>query len=248
MDARGGRVQKWGVMIPTRSILPVLAAAAAAIQELPAAEDPDLPVLVRETFDEGASRWKTTDGGAWRTGEDGGRSVFELTKKVSDYQPPHRSPHNIALLEGFEVGDFVLEAVVRTTEPEYAHRSLCLFFGYRDPEHFYYVHFGQKADDHANQVFIVDGAPRTKISTRTTEGTPWKDGTWHRVKIVRTVDDGRIEVFFDDMKEPVMTATDKTFTAGRVGIGSFDDRGMWDEVVLRGRAANGGERPGGTTR
>ncbi len=44
--------------------------------------------------------------------------------------------------------------------------------------------------------------------------------------------DGTIEVYFDDMKTPVMTATDKTFAWGRVGLGTFDDTGDWDDVKL----------------
>ena len=33
-----------------------------------------------------------------------------------------------------------------------------------------------------------------------------------------------------DMQKPVMTAVDKTFTWGQVGVGSFDDTGNWREV------------------
>ena len=46
--------------------------------------------------------------------------------------------------------------------------------------------------------------------------------------------DGKIEIYFDDMKAPIMTATDKTFTWGQVGIGSFDDSGNWKDISLRG--------------
>ncbi len=41
-------------------------------------------------------------------------------------------------------------------------------------------------------------------------------------------------MYFDDMENPVMTARDKTFTWGRIGIGSFDDTGEFDEVRLYG--------------
>ena len=37
------------------------------------------------------------------------------------------------------------------------------------------------------------------------------------------------------MKKPVMTAKDTTFQWGRVGLGSFDDTGHWDDIVLRGK-------------
>ena len=97
----------------------------------------------------------------------------------------------------------------------------------------YYVHFGQKTDDHANQIFIVNNEPRTKISTKTTEGTPW-DNEWHHARIVKKVDTGEISVFFDDMEHPAMTAVDKTFTSGKIGIGSFDDTGRFDDVLVYG--------------
>ena len=158
--------------------------------------------------------------------------AFELTKKRSDYKPPHRSPLNIALREGLMLEDFVLTAKVKSTHPSYGHRDLCFFFGYQDPAHFYYVHLGQETDDHANQIFIVNGKPRVKISTKTTEGTPWQDNTWHLVKIIRKASTGDIAVYFDDMSSPIMEANDTTFTKGLFGIGSFDDTGMWDDIEI----------------
>jgi len=195
----------------------------------------DLPVLVKENFSRGFADWDTTDANAWRVVVLPGTSnqVLELYRQ-SDYKPPHRSPVNMALLKYNTVGDFVLTAKVRTTKENYGHRDMCLFFGYQDPAHFYYVHLGQKTDDHANQIFIVNDEPRTKISEKTSPGTPWKDDTWHQVKIVRSVANGLIEVYFDDMEKAMMVAHDKTFDWGRIGLGSFDDTGMWDDVELRG--------------
>ena len=200
----------------------------------------DLPVLLKEDFKRGFARWDTTDASAWKVREFGkpGNRVFELYG-ASKYKPPHRSPVNMAMLKYQTVGDFVLTAKVRTTKKSYGHRDMCLFFGYQDPAHFYYVHLGKRADDHANQIFIVNGAPRTKISTRSTPGTDWDDH-WHHVKIKRRVAEGTIEVYFDDMEDPVMTADDKTFAWGQIGLGSFDDTGQWDNVKLSGRVV---ERP-----
>ena len=136
-------------------------------------------------------------------------------------------------MDGVTVSDFELDVSLQSTVKDYNHRSLVIVFGYQDPAHFYYVHFGKKTDDHANQIFIVNGAPRSKISTKTTPGTPWDDA-WHRVKIVRTVGDGNTAVYFDDMHTPVMTAADKTFAWGQIGVGAFDDLGNFDDVELRG--------------
>jgi len=194
--------------------------------------DAVLPILLKEDFENGADRWEPTDPKGWKVIAVDGGHAYSLAKK-SKYKPPHRSPLNFALLRDTEVGDFVLEARVRSTVKDYAHRDLCLFFGYQDADHFYYVHLGKTTDDHANQIFIVDGADRKKISTKTTPGTDWDDA-WRRVKIVRNAADGAIAVYFDNMDEPVMTATDKTFATGRIGVGSFDDLGDFDDVTLRG--------------
>jgi hypothetical protein len=193
----------------------------------------DLPVLVEENFEQGAERWQPTDAKAWKIEKTDDGQVFSQFKKKSQYNPPHRSPYNIALLEDVTVGDFVLTAKVKSTHEDYPHRDACLFFGYQDPAHFYYVHLGKRADDHANQIFIVNESARKKISKTSTEGTPWTD-EWHNVKIVRKVADGTIEIYYDDMQKPVMTAVDKTFVWGQIGIGSFDDTTAWDDIVLRG--------------
>ena len=100
-----------------------------------------------------------------------GSKVYSLHRQ-SVYRPRHRSPVNISRLKDMVVGDFDLMARVLTTQRDYGHRDMCLFFGWQDPEHFYYVHLGQEMDDHANQIFIVKEAPRSKISENTTEGTP----------------------------------------------------------------------------
>jgi len=211
----------------------LLACGLLAAPPLPAAEP--LPVLLNEDFEAGAERWEPTDADAWKVIDQEGNRVYSLHGK-SRYKPPHRSPRNIALLKDVTVGDFELTAKVQSTIKDYNHRDMCLFFGYQDAGHFYYVHLGKKTDDHANQIFIVNGAARTKISTRTTSGTPWNDA-WHEVKIVRDVASGLIEVYYDDTETPAMTASDKTFAWGRVGLGSFDDTGNWDDVRLRGNAA-----------
>jgi hypothetical protein len=35
-----------------------------------------------------------------------------------------------------------------------------------------------------------------------------------------------------------MTAADKTFTGGRLGVGSFDDTGNWDDIKVWGTKAD----------
>jgi len=191
-----------------------------------------LPELVKEDFEEGAERWEPTDKNAWKLVQGNGSQVLSLFQQ-SKYKPEFRSPLNYTLLKETPVGDFMLDVKVLSTARDYGHRDACIFFGHQNANQFYYVHLAKQQDDHANQIFIVNNAARVKISETSTKGTPWDDA-WHQVRIARTVADGKIAVFFDDMEKPIMTATDKNFTWGKVGLGSFDDTGDFDEVMLRG--------------
>jgi len=198
-----------------------------------AAEKPDLPLLFEDDFEKGADRWQPTDPAAWRVAETDRGKVYNQFK-ISKYSPPYRSPHNISLVKDVVVGDFVLTAKVQSTNSKAgAHRDMCMFFSYQDPAHFYYVHLGHKPDPNSSQIMIVNGAPRKMITNNKSPGVPWDDG-WHDVKVVRRIADGAIEIYFDDMQKPIMTAVDKTFVWGQVGLGSFDDHGNWDDVKLYG--------------
>jgi hypothetical protein len=196
----------------------------------------DLPLAYQSEFErDQTTGWDFTDTSAWRIKrlDDRHKGVLEQFQ-ASKYQPAVRSPLNIALLQGHDLADFVLDLQVRSTTRDYGHRDICLFFGHQDPSHFYYVHLGKQADDAANSIFLVNGKPRVSIAEKRTKGTPWTD-LWHHVRIVRNVKDGLIQVYFNDMQSPAMSAHDKTFTHGRLGVGSFDDTGMFDDIRIWGK-------------
>lgn len=205
-----------------------------ALAEEPPATLMNLPLLFRDDFESGdpSTRWEPSDPAAWKLISQEDNHVWSQFQHIPT-KTPVRSPHNRSVAKGLIVGNCVLDVRLQSTARDYPHRSLCLFFGYQDPAHLYYVHLGQKTDDHANQIFIVNNEPRKKISTKTTEGTPW-DNEWHHVRVTRDIDTGKIDVFFDNMDEPAMTANDKTFAWGQVGIGSFDDTGNFDDVLVYG--------------
>ena len=204
-----------------------------------AAAEKELPLIVKDDFEHGLDRWQTTDpdpaDSVWKLIEIGkpGNHALRVTG-ISKYQPLHRSPLSIAWLKDVVVGDFELTVRLQETHVDAGpHRDLCIFWGYRDPTHFYYVHLGAQADPHACQIFIVNDAPRTMITVDQAQGTPWTED-WHTVTVVRRVDDGTMAVYFDDMQKPHMTARDMTFTWGQVGLGTFDDHGNFDDFELRG--------------
>jgi hypothetical protein len=190
-------------------------------------------LVYEQDFDSPAALndFRFTDPRAWKLGDREGDGTLEL-HGGSKYSPPHRSPGNIALLSTLQLESFVIEAKLLQTGREYGHRDMCIFFGFVDPSKYYYAHIATRTDPHAHNIFIVNQAPRTKISTKTTQGVQWGQNVWHRVRVARDAKDGTIRVYYDDMGTPIMEATDRNFPTGYVGFGSFDDTGMVDSVKI----------------
>ncbi len=57
----------------------------------------------------------------------------------------------------------------------------------------------------------------------------------NRVRVERETTSGAIRVFFDGDSTPMLTAVDRTFTSGRVGVGSFDETGEFKNLQVRER-------------
>jgi hypothetical protein len=188
-------------------------------------------VVFEEDFESGIDRWEVLDPATWRIASRDGNHTFEITERGSAYQPPVRSPGHVALIKDLELGSFDITFKVRSTKDTGNHRDCCVFFGYQDDQHFYYVHLGAKPDPHSGQIMIVKEAPRLAM-TENERLTPWDDD-WHTVRVSRNIDSGTIKVYFDDLQSPHMQVTDKTFAKGRIGIGSFDDLNEFDEIVVR---------------
>ncbi|MHC4212566.1 MAG: 3-keto-disaccharide hydrolase [Planctomycetota bacterium] len=196
-------------------------------------EPAPLPLLFETDFEDGnLDKFKATDPEAWKIEDGRGGKVLSLIVQ-SKYKPPVRSPLNINWIDQEVNGSFVLDLKVHSTTKEYPHRDMCLFFGRQDPSHFYYVHLGSRADRSANTIHIVDGKDRVSIVETRTDGTKWSE-SWHRVRLARDAESGKIEVFFDDMAKPIMTAVNHRFKSGKVGIGTFDDLGRYDDIRLCG--------------
>ncbi len=177
--------------------------------------------------------FEMTDPSTWRLGTDNGDHFLELFQGVGAYRPRVRSPRSIALLTKVAVGDFILEIDAESTDiHDGAHRDVCFFFGAKDPSNFYYAHIATKADPNAHNIFLVNDAPRTNIAEQTTGGVEWGVGIRHRIRIERTIEDGKIRVFFNDMATPIMEATDHHFDFGHVGFGSFDNTCRFYEMRL----------------
>ena len=184
-----------------------------------------------------------TDPNAWKFARaEGEGGALELAQQ-SKYKPEVRSPVNIALIKDKLFGDFIMEVDLVQSGREYGHRDMCLFFGFQNPKEFYYTHMATKADPNAHNIFIVNNAPRKNIAKSTTEGVNWGLEIWHKVRLERKVAEGIIKVYFDDMTLPIMIAEDKTFGAGQIGFGSFDDTGKVDNIKIWGPSVKKASEP-----
>jgi hypothetical protein len=214
----------------------------------PPAGQPDLPegwkLLYSQSFDqaEALKDFEFSDPKIWRWIAPGDNGCLEA-QGASAYRPAVRSPVVIALLRDRLFEDFILECDLLSTAREYAHRDMCLFFGFAGPAQFYYAHLGTKHDTASHNILIVNDKPRAKITKTATEGVAWGRHQWHRVRVIRRVAEGTITVFYDDMQTPVLTAADATFPKGRIGFGSFDDCGLVDNIRIWGPRVEQGATP-----
>jgi hypothetical protein len=150
---------------------------------------------------------------------------------------PIRRPAALAILKSPPLADLTLRAELRSTAPaDLAVRDVQVIFGYQSPTQFYYVHISAKTDPVHNGIFIVDNADRRRLDQPDSHA-PLTDQRWHRVRLERNAGTGSIAVFFDDQKTPFLSTTDKTFTAGRVGFGSFDETGEFRNIEVTGRTS-----------
>jgi hypothetical protein len=167
----------------------------------------------------------------WSITQHDGNGALECAGD-SQYKPELRSPLNIVLLTHRRVGDFVLECDMLQTGKGDGVRDLCLFFNFQAPDSYYYCRLAPQTETQAHNIFIVNGKPCLKMSATASQGVEWGRDKWHKVRLVRDCQAGTIEVYFDDMRTPVMTANDTTFKEGWTGFGSFEGTGRIDNVKL----------------
>ncbi|HEY8750210.1 MAG TPA: hypothetical protein VIM11_19655 [Tepidisphaeraceae bacterium] len=175
------------------------------------------------------NQFRYPDPKAWRISQDKDGATLELFGE-GEYRNKIRSPFNFALLSDRVFTDVIIDAEACSTVQPYGHQDMCLIYGFKTPNEFYYTHIAVAPDPHAHNCFIVNNADRLAIGKEVSKGVTWGVDQWHKIRIVRMGSDGTTLVFFDDMSKPIMKASDKTFTKGYIGFGSFDDKGKYRNI------------------
>ncbi len=198
------------------------------------------------------SPWTVSDPDAWLLHRPGRLDVLERAPGPDTYEPPHRSPRRIALADGATFGDFDLTVESAQTSHEYGHRDLCVIFGFVAPDRFHYVHFATTPDEHACNVFVVDGAPRRRLGELPAHGVDWgaterargeeggpSEAPWHTLRVTR--EGSLVRAFFDGAL--VVEARDSLGDVGLVGVGTFDDSGRFRRFEVTGTLGPRRESP-----
>jgi hypothetical protein len=160
----------------------------------------------------------------------------------ASYAPPYRSPFSAAIIESIKVTSFVMDAEMLQTSPDGdGHRDMVFIWNFVSPSQFYYSHISTAHDGVAHNILIVDNADRKAISSTFSQGYDWGRDVWKKLRVVRDVATGAMSVF--DLEKPteaILTASDKTFTDGYVGFGSFDNSGQVRNVKVWAAASTPG--------
>ena len=199
----------------------------------------DLPFLGGYDFENGAEGLAPKVEESWQVAEEDGSMVYQLLTPGEFGEI--RAPTAWSVLPAFPVGSFVFSGRLKChTDPEVAVRDMLVLFHYQDPTHFYYVHFAASSDDVHNIIGLVNGADRVKINREPPGESIFRltDAGWHDFKVTFDSGTGEIQAFLDDMETPILTASDITLPQGLVGVGSFDDTGSFDDLMLWGEAGN----------
>ena len=226
-------------LAPTFVAAALLSALALASGQAGCRQPPAGPLpLARADFEDGtAAGWTPDDPSHWRVVADNGSMVYELTAPGAP--GPVRAPASRSLWAGHDLASFELSGRLRChTDPAVPYRDMCVIFHYQDPAHFYYVHFAGSSDGVHNIIGLVDGADRVKINVEPPGSSVFRltDRAWHAFKVTCDARTGEIRAYLDDMTAPILTARDRTLGHGLVGLGSFDDTGAFDDLVLRAPA------------
>lgn len=162
----------------------------------------------------------------WRLLEESGNQFLRLAVGMPIGEP--RRPVKFAVYQPACVSDFELTTRVRRREV-----SMIVVFGYQNRSRFYYTHLSADDGNHSvhNGLFKVHGGSRYRIAGLGSAPTLPTDD-WHMVRILRQGD--RMAVFVDGQQEPSFEARDPRFRFGRIGLGSFDHTGDFDDFQLSG--------------
>lgn len=212
-------------------------------------------VTVFEQFqlDEPGENWAFRTPQLWRVALEGDRHFLQMAiPPERPMLPGVRRPQEYAVYAPYEFRGFSFSTRVRCDrDPAIVHRDAVIIFGWQDDTHFYYAHLSGATDEWHNALVRVDGETRTALVPLAQRPRPTLiDQAWHKVDVLRNVNTGTIEVYFDayDQEDkPIFRVVDRAYAWGHIGLGSFDDHASFANVKIEGEARRAARPQLGTT-
>ena len=197
----------------------------------------ELSVITNYNFEDGKTEdWQPNFTDSWEVTDLNGTKVYALTEQGESGEVA--APKSWSVIAGHDMTSFEFSGRLKClAEIDNPNRDLCIFFHYQDPTHFYYVHFSASSDERHNIIGLVNGADRIKINVEPAGSSIFRltDKEWHTFKVTYDAETGSMLAFLDDMDTPIVTAQSSVLGHGLVGIGSYDDLGYFDDIILKGK-------------
>jgi hypothetical protein len=181
-----------------------------------------------DTVDAFGRTWSVPVAADWKVEQQDSAQVLRLAEHRGPLPGPRR-PIQFALADVPEYG-LTLEADVKPLGG-----SLLLVFAYRDAAHFDYAHLSVdtavKEPVH-NGIFHVYGGERVRISSEQGPAAFTATRRWHHVKLTHDARTGTVDVSVDGQPVAALHAVDLSLSAGKMGVGSFDETAEFKNVRI----------------
>lgn len=154
-------------------------------------------------------------------------AVGRYTLSAPDDQGAEVPNANLSVHSTVVTGDFTLTATASASPTDSPFNDFSIVFGYRDPANYSFASFSEGNDANTSGLFTVVGGVRTELADI---AVPIVASAVYPIRIERA--GTAVRVF--RAGEQMASATDPTFTSGRVGFGSRNDSGTFDDLVVTG--------------
>jgi hypothetical protein len=188
------------------------------------------PAALADTLEAFGRKWTVPSASDWKIEKESTGEVLTLLVPQPSVEHPRR-PKQFALADGGPFRKFTIEA-----EAKRMGGSLIVVYAYQDESHFNYIHFSVDAPKKQpvhNGIFHVFGGDRVRISSLEGSGSlPTEE--WTQLKVVWDGKSGEVTGWADGKTSPSLRGVDLSLVSGKVGIGSFFEKGSFRNVRITG--------------
>jgi hypothetical protein len=175
-------------------------------------------------------KWTVPEAADWQVDAEEGAPVLRLLKGREPAPEAPRRPFQFAVTDLPDYGRLTVDVDLKPLA-----RSVLIVFAYRDSAHFDYAHLSTDtaaAQPRHNGIFHVYGGERVRISAERGPAAFAATGRWYHVKLVHKSVAGTVAVWVDGRAIPALEAVDVSLGAGKTGLGSFDETGVFRNLEI----------------